>query len=205
MSLLSDRSLRRALEDGPFALNPEVADHRIQPASLEVTLGGDFWVYREVQFNGHTFPATAGIGSRETIDPELDNGVLMEKISVPAGGHLLLDPGGFALGGTVERITIPRGLAARVEGKSSLGRLGLGIHTTAGFIDPGFEGEVTLELWSVAPLPIVLRPGMPIGQLCLFELTTRAARPYGSPGLGSHYQGQSGPQPSRSHTTPKEN
>ncbi len=111
----------------------------------------------------------------------------------------MLHPGEFVLGSTFESVTLPDDLAGRLEGKSSLGRLGLLTHSTAGFIDPGFTGHITLELSNVANLPITLWPGMKIGQLCLFRLSSPAERPYGSAGVGSRYQGQRGPTPSRAH------
>ena len=111
----------------------------------------------------------------------------------------MLHPGEFVLGSTFEAISLPDDLAGRLEGKSSLGRLGLLTHSTAGFIDPGFSGHITLELSNVANLPITLWPGMKIGQLCLFRLSSPAERPYGSEGVGSRYQGQRGPTPSRAH------
>ena len=110
-----------------------------------------------------------------------------------------MHPGEFVLGSTYEQVLLPSDLAGRLEGKSSLGRLGLLTHSTAGFIDPGFSGHITLELSNVATLPILLYPGMKIGQLCLIRLTTEAEFPYGSSHYGSRYQGQKGPTPSRSY------
>ena len=111
----------------------------------------------------------------------------------------MLHPGEFVLGSTLERVKLGNDVVARLEGKSSLGRLGLLIHSTAGFIDPGFEGHITLELSNVATLPIAIFPGMKIGQISFYQMTTEAEFPYGSPELGSKYQGQSGPTASRSH------
>jgi dCTP deaminase len=199
MPLLSDLSLRMRMSQADIVISPQVEDGRIQPASIELTLANHFWIYREIKFDGRTFPARATINGVSGIDPEVDNSSLMDRVEISDQGRFALESGGFALSATREWIEVPPDMAARVEGKSSLGRLGMGVHTTAGFIDPGFRGQVTLELWSAAPLPILLRPGMPIAQICYFELTTRAQRPYGSPGLGSHYQDQEGPQPSRAH------
>jgi len=120
-------------------------------------------------------------------------------VSPPDDGPFVLHPGEFVLGSTYEHVSLPDDIAARLEGKSSLGRLGLLTHSTAGFIDPGFQGHVTLELSNMATLPIKLWPGMKVGQLCFFQLSSPATHPYGSKEAGSHYQGQRGPTPSRSH------
>ena len=113
------------------------------------------------------------------------------------GGHFVLHPGEFVLGSTFERVALPDDLVGRLEGKSSLGRVGLIIHSTAGYVDPGFEGQITLELSNVATVPILLYPGMRVAQISFLTMTTPAARPYASPGLDSHYQGQRGPTESR--------
>lgn len=134
----------------------------------------------------------------ESIDPDAaDQPGLTIPVTVPPGGRFVLHPGEFALGATAETIALPADLAARVEGKSTLGRLGLMTHSTAGWIDPGFRGQITLELHNVATLPIRLRPGMAIGQLCVFQTSSPASQPYGHPALGSRYQDQDGPQPAR--------
>ena len=125
--------------------------------------------------------------------------VQAELVDVAEGEPFILHPGEFVLGSTYEQVTLPDDVAARLEGKSSLGRLGLLTHSTAGFVDPGFSGHVTLELSNVANLPIVLTPGMAIGQISFMTMTTPVDRPYGSPELRSRYQGQSDPTPSRSH------
>jgi len=135
---------------------------------------------------------TAGI-----IDVKQDLTGLTELIEIPADGVFMLHPGEFVLGSTLERVTLPDDLVARLEGKSSLGRLGLLIHSTAGFIDPGFDGHVTLELSNVANLPITIYPGMKIGQLSFVQMSEPAETPYGSGALGSKYQGQRGPTPSK--------
>ena len=122
----------------------------------------------------------------------------MERVSVEEGKPFILHPGEFVLGTTLERLTLPDDIVARIEGKSSLGRLGLLIHATAGFVDPGWSnGQITLELSNVAPLPIRLWPGMKIAQLSFMRMDAPAERPYGHPELGSKYQGQKGPTPSR--------
>jgi len=133
------------------------------------------------------------------IDPKETQTDITEIVEVGDGGAFILHPGEFVLGSTLEVVTLPDDLAGRLEGKSSLGRLGLLTHSTAGFIDPGFSGHITLELSNVANLPITLWPGMKIGQLCLFRLSTAAQFPYGSAQYGSRYQGQRGPTPSRSY------
>jgi dCTP deaminase len=194
VTLQSDGGIVRAKIHQGLVIEPWSADE-VQPCSYDVRLADEFQVYG-VEYD-HIDPAVeqpglmvpmritekrTGFGNRDLVDSWYE-----------------LEPGGFALARTAERFRLPAHLAARVEGKSSIGRLGMGVHTTAGFIDPGFEGTITLELWSVAPLPIRLRPGMRIGQLCLFRLDQAALRPYGSAGLGSRYQGQDGVQPSLLH------
>jgi dCTP deaminase len=137
--------------------------------------------------------------TRGVIDVKVDLTELTELIEIPHDGSqpFMLHPGEFVLGSTLERIAVPDDLVARIEGKSSLGRLGLLIHSTAGFIDAGFDGHVTLELANVASLPITLYPGMKIGQVSFMQMTTPADNPYGKGAAGSKYQGQRGPTPSR--------
>jgi dCTP deaminase len=182
--LLSDHDLRGELDAGGLAIDP-LDLTLIQPASIDVRLGRLFRV-----FNNHT--ATH-------IDPAVSVGGLTTLIRAGAEGFPL-HPGEFVLAATVERVRVGTHLAARLEGKSSLGRLGLVVHATAGFIDPGFDGHITLELSSVATLPIRLHVGMKIGQLCVMRLSSPAVRPYGTDGLKSRYQGQQGPTESRSWT-----
>lgn len=179
--LLSDRDLGLALADGQLAIEP-LDRTLIQPASIDVRLGRVFRV-----FHTHT---------RTHIDPAREMPGLTELIRVGHGGFVL-HPGEFALGCTIEKVVLGAGLAARLEGKSSLGRLGLVVHSTAGFVDPGFTGHVTLELSNVATLPIRLHVGMRVGQLCVMRLSSPADRPYGTAELGSRYQGQEGPTESR--------
>lgn len=156
----------------------------VQPSSVDVRLDRFFRL-----FDNHKY---------QHIDPSLDQPDLTRLVEVDATEPFVLHPGEFVLGATYEVITLPDDIAARLEGKSSLGRLGLLTHSTAGFIDPGFSGHVTLELSNVATLPITLWPGMKIGQLCFFRLTSPAEHPYGSDKYGSRYQGQRGPTASRS-------
>jgi dCTP deaminase len=182
--ILSDRSIREQLAAGRIVIDP-LDESLIQPSSIDVRISNLFRVFRN---------HTAGV-----IDVKRDMANLTEPIEVPMGGDdpFMLHPGEFVLGSTLERIAVPDDLVARIEGKSSLGRLGLLIHSTAGFIDAGFDGHVTLELANVASLPITLYPGMKIGQVSFMRMTTPADNPYGSGARGSKYQGQRGPTPSR--------
>lgn len=178
----SDGTIRRLLAEGLLVLDP-FGDDQIQPSSVDVRLDNGFRVFRN-----HT--ATC-------LDPLDLPSDLTELVHVDEGSAFVLHPGEFVLGSTLETVGLPNDLVARVEGKSSLGRIGLLIHATAGFIDPGFTGQVTLELSNVASLPIKLWPGMRIGQLSFMALDRPAEVPYGDPRLGSHYQGQAGPTASR--------
>ena len=180
--ILSDRSLREAIAAGRLVVDP-LDDDAIQPSSIDVRLDNHFRVFYTAR---HPY-----------IDVKQPMEDLTELVEVKPDDAFILHPGEFVLGSTLEQVGIPPDLAARLEGKSSLGRLGLMTHSTAGFLDPGFTGHVTLELSNVANLPITLYPGMRIGQIAVFQLTTAAERPYGSRGVGSKYQGQRGPTPSR--------
>ena len=182
--LLSDRDIRSELDSGRVALEPYDAS-MLQPSSIDVRLDKFFRL-----FDNHKYPV---------IDPSQDQPELTRLVEAQPGEPFVLHPGEFVLASTLEVVTLPDDIAARLEGKSSLGRLGLLTHSTAGFIDPGFSGHVTLELSNVATLPILLWPGMKIGQLCFFRLSSAAEQPYGSKSAGSRYQGQRGPTPSRSH------
>ncbi|GGK35100.1 dCTP deaminase [Pilimelia terevasa] len=182
--LLSDRDLVSELKAGALGLAP-FEPALIQPSSIDVRLDRLFRV-----FHNHLYTH---------IDPSVQQDDLTSEVEVPGGQPFVLHPGEFVLASTLEVITLGDQLAGRLEGKSSLGRLGLLTHSTAGFIDPGFSGHVTLELSNVANLPIKLWPGMKIGQLCIFRLSSPADHPYGSAVYGSRYQGQRGPTPSRSH------
>ena len=182
--LLSDRDIRSAVDAGSVRLDPW-DPAMVQPSSVDVRLDKYFRV-----FENHRYPS---------IDPSIEQPELTRLIEVDGGEAFVLHPGEFVLASTYETVTLGPAVAARLEGKSSLGRLGLLTHSTAGFIDPGFSGHVTLELSNMATLPVKLWPGMKIGQLCFFELTSPAEHPYGSPQYSSRYQGQRGPTPSRSH------
>ncbi len=180
--VLSDRTIRRLLGEGRIGIDPFDAD-LMQPSSLDVRVDRYFRVFRNSRY--------------PYIDVKAEQEGLTELVEATDGEAFILHPGEFVLGSTLERVTLPDDLVARLEGKSSLGRLGLLIHSTAGFIDPGWDGHVTLELSNVANLPITIYPGMKIGQLSFVQLTEPAERPYGSEGIGSKYQGQRGPTPSR--------
>jgi len=182
--ILSDRSIRKALDEGRIVIDP-IADDAIQPSSVDVRLDRQFRV-----FANHKYPY---------IDVRQEQPELTDLVEVEGDDPFILHPGEFVLGATYERIALPDDVVARLEGKSSLGRLGLLIHSTAGFIDAGFDGYVTLELSNVATLPIAIYPGMKVGQFAFFELDQAAEHPYGSDATGSKYQGQRGPTPSRYH------
>ena len=181
--LLSDRDIRAEIESQRVLLEP-YDDGMVQPSSVDVRLDRFFRT-----FENHRYPH---------IDPAIEQTDLTRLVEIDPGDSFVLHPGEFVLASTYEVITLPDDIAGRLEGKSSLGRLGLLTHSTAGFIDPGFSGHVTLELSNVATLPILLYPGMKIGQLCLFRLSSPAEHPYGSAKYGSRYQGQRGPTQSRS-------
>ncbi len=182
--LLSDRDILAELDAGRIRMEP-YDEAMLQPSSIDVRLDRFFRV-----FENHRYPH---------IDPAADQSDLTREVEPEGEEPFILHPGEFVLGSTYEVVTLPDDVAARVEGKSSLGRLGLLTHATAGFVDPGFSGHVTLELANVATLPIKLYPGMKIGQLCFFRLSSPANHPYGSEKYGSRYQGQRGPTPSRSY------
>jgi dCTP deaminase len=182
--LLSDRDILAEIDAQRVRLEPFDAD-MVQPSSIDVRLDRLFRV-----FENHKYPH---------IDPAQDQPDLTREVQPEGDEPFILHPGEFVLGSTYEVVSLPDDVAARLEGKSSLGRLGLLTHSTAGFIDPGFSGHVTLELANVANLPIKLWPGMKIGQLCFFRLSSPAEQPYGSPRYGSRYQGQRGPTPSKSY------
>jgi dCTP deaminase len=181
--LLSDRDIKAELGTGRIGLEPYQPE-MIQPSSIDVRLDRFFRL-----FDNHKYPF---------IDPAEDQPDLTRLVEVDSDQPFILHPGEFVLGSTYELVSLPDDVAARLEGKSSLGRLGLLTHSTAGFIDPGFSGHVTLELSNVATLPIKLWPGMKIGQMCFFRLSSPTERPYGSSEYSSRYQGQRGPTASRS-------
>jgi dCTP deaminase len=182
VSVLSDRDIRSALEAGDVAIRP-YDPKDLQPSSVDLHLDRSFRVFRN---NRYPF-----------IDVRSPQPDLTELLHVADDEPFILHPGEFVLGSTLERVGLPDDMVARLEGKSSLGRLGLLIHSTAGYVDPGWDGYLTLELSNVANLPITIYAGMKIGQISFFRLSTAADRPYGSKDTRSKYQGQRGPTASR--------
>jgi dCTP deaminase len=177
--VLSDRTIREELAAGRLVIDP-FDESLLQPSSVDLRVAGEFRVFHN--------------NRRAYIDVKDANDDLTEVVAIPEGEAFILHPGEFVLGSTSERVALPDDLVARLEGKSSLGRLGLLIHSTAGYIDPGFDGTITLELSNVARLPISIYPGMPIGQISFLQMTTPVERPY-----RGKYQGQSGPTASSYH------
>ena len=180
--ILSDASIRKELADGRIVIDP-LDDRDVQPSSVDLRVDRFFRVFRN-----DTTPY---------IDPKRNQEDLTELVEVAEDKAFILHPGEFVLGSTLEVVTLPDDLVARLEGKSSLGRLGLLIHSTAGFVDAGWSGHLTLELSNVANLPIAIYPGMKIGQISFLRMTSEAETPYGSETAGSKYKGQRGPTPSR--------
>ncbi len=180
--ILSDRTIREELAAGHIVIEP-FDEACIQPSSIDIHVDRQFRVF---QNNRYPF-----------IDVKNEQPDLTELVEVNEGDPFILHPGEFVLGSTLERVALPDDLVARLEGKSSLGRLGLLIHSTAGYVDPGWDGYLTLELSNVANLPITIYPGMKIGQISFFQLSTPADVPYGSKSTRSKYQGQRGPTASR--------
>ena len=181
--LLSDRDIKSEISAGRVKVEPFDAG-MVQPSSVDVRLDRFFRVFENHKYS--------------VIDPSIEQPDLTREVACQPDEEFILHPGEFVLASTYEVITLPDDIAARLEGKSSLGRLGLLTHSTAGFIDPGFSGHITLELSNVANLPVKLFPGMKIGQLCLIKLSSPAEHPYGSALYGSRYQGQRGPTASKS-------
>jgi dCTP deaminase len=180
--VLSDRTIRRLIGEGRIGIAP-FDQGLVQPSSVDVRVDRYFRVFRNARY--------------PYIDVKQEMEELTELVEIGDDEPFILHPGEFVLGSTLERVTLPDDLVARLEGKSSLGRLGLLIHSTAGFIDPGWDGHVTLELSNVANLPITIYFGMKIGQLSFMQMTEPAETPYGAGTLGSKYKGQTGPTPSR--------
>jgi dCTP deaminase len=182
VSVLSDRTIKKALAAGRLRIEP-LDEQAIQPASVDLRLDSVFRIFRTT--------------SRPYVDVAQEVDDLTELVEISPEEPFVIQPGGFCLGSTLETITIPNDIVARVDGKSSLGRLGLLVHATAGYVDPGWTGKLTLELSNQSQMPIALYYGMRIAQISFIELTTAVDRPYGSAELGSKYQGQTGPTPSR--------
>lgn len=181
--ILSDRDIKKEIENGNIIIKP--FDHRnIQPSSVDIRLDSKFLLFRNTH---HAY-----------IDPKKDMQGLTKMIDIK-GKPLILHPGEFILANTLEHISMPKNLAGKLEGKSSLGRIGLIIHATAGFVDPGWRGNLTLELSNVAKLPIKLYPGMKIGQISFLRMSSDVEKPYGSPELGSKYRDSQEPVGSKYH------
>ncbi len=180
--ILSDRTIRQELDAGRIEIDP-LGDGCVQPSSVDLHVDRYFRVFRN--------------HSARVIDVRENQEGLTDLVEIGGDEAFVLHPGEFVLGSTAERVRLPDDLVARLEGKSSLGRLGLLIHSTAGFVDAGWDGHLTLELSNVATLPITIYPGMKIGQISFLRMTTAADTPYGSATVGSKYQGQRGPTPSR--------
>ena len=180
--VLSDRTISRLIGEGRIEIDP-YDDALLQPSSVDVRVDRYFRVFHNARY--------------PYIDVKQPQEELTELVEIEGDTPFILHPGEFVLASTLERVRLPDDLVARLEGKSSLGRLGLLIHSTAGFIDPGWNGHVTLELSNVANLPITIYYGMKIGQLSFVQLSEPAETPYGTGELGSKYQGQKGPTPSR--------
>lgn len=183
--ILSDRDILARLKQGDLVVDPlDDPDVQVQPASIDLRLGHEFLVFRHPHI--------------PFIDPRTGGSAdYTEKLTIPDGQTFVLHPGEFVLGTTFERVRIPADLVAKVEGRSSLGRLAVVVHATAGFVDPGFEGHITLELSNLGRVPVALHPRMRVSQIALHQMTGPADRPYGHPSRGSKYQGQRGPVASR--------
>jgi dCTP deaminase len=182
VSVLSDRSIREALKAGHIGIKPLDPD-AIQPASVDLRLDSAFRIFR--------------VTSRPCVDVQQPVDDLTELVEIAPEEPFVIQPGSFCLGSTIETIALPDDIVARVDGKSSLGRLGLLVHATAGYVDPGWTGKLTLELSNQSQMPIALYYGMRIAQISFLQMTTPVDRPYGSAELGSKYQGQTGPTASR--------
>ncbi len=179
--ILSDRTIKEYLDEGKIIIEP-LDRSNIQPSSVDLRIGDDFRIFRNTKY--------------AFIDPTKELVDLTEHITATYEVPFILHPGEFALGTIYERIKLPNNIVGRLEGKSSLGRLGLLIHSTAGYVDPGWDGYLTLELSNISNLPILLKPGMLIGQITFEQMTTDVDIPYGDSRINSHYQGQVGATPS---------
>ena len=182
--IFSDRDIKKAIQAGRIEIDPYDMDY-VQPSSVDLRVDRFFRV-----FENHRYPY---------IDPKAHQPHLTKEVEVDPEGSFILHPNEFVLGSTFERVRLADDIVARLEGKSSLGRLGLLIHSTAGFVDPGFDGYLTLELANVSNLPIAIYPEMKIGQVSFYQMSSPAEHPYGSGEAGSKYQGQRGPTASRIH------
>ncbi len=185
MAILSDKDLKKCIEDGKIVIDPLTDEKQIQPSSIDMRIGDEFKVFRVIR--------------KPFIDPKDDDDIAsyMESLTVEDGEAFIIHPNEFALATTYEYVKVPDDLVARVEGRSSMGRLGVTMHVTAGYIDPGFEGKITLEISNIGAMPVALYPGQRVCQLVFETMTTPADKPYGHPDRNSKYMGQKSPESSR--------
>lgn len=185
MAILSDKDIIKYLEEGKIEIEPILDEKQIQPSSVDMRLGDEFKVFKVIR--------------KAYIDPKDEDDIssYMEEITVPKGEAFIIHPNEFALATTAEYVKIPDDLVARVEGRSSMGRLGVTMHVTAGFIDPGFEGNITLEISNIGAMPVALYPGQRVCQIVFETMTSPAEVPYGHPSRNSKYMGQTSPESSR--------
>ena len=185
MAILSDKDIRKYLEEGKIEIKPILDEKQIQPSSVDMRLGDEFKVFKVIR--------------KAYIDPKDEDDIssYMEEVKVPQGEAFIIHPNEFALATTAEYVKIPDDLVARVEGRSSMGRLGVTMHVTAGFIDPGFEGNITLEISNIGAMPVALYPGQRVCQIVFETMTSPAEVPYGHPSRNSKYMGQTRPESSR--------
>ncbi|MGN0092954.1 MAG: dCTP deaminase [Methanobrevibacter sp.] len=185
MAILSDKDLKKCIDDGKIVINPLTDEKQIQPSSIDMRIGDEFKVFRVIR--------------KPFIDPKDDDDIAsyMESLTVEDGEAFIIHPNEFALATTYEYVKVPDDLVARVEGRSSMGRLGVTMHVTAGYIDPGFEGKITLEISNIGAMPVALYPGQRVCQLVFETMTTPAEKPYGHPDRNSKYMGQKSPESSR--------
>ena len=185
MAILSDIDLKKCIDDGKIVIDPLTDEKQIQPSSIDMRIGDEFKVFRVIR--------------KPFIDPKDDDDIAsyMESLTVEDGEAFIIHPNEFALATTYEYVKVPDDLVARVEGRSSMGRLGVTMHVTAGYIDPGFEGKITLEISNIGAMPVALYPGQRVCQLVFETMTTPADKPYGHPDRNSKYMGQKSPESSR--------
>ena len=185
MAILSDKTIKEYLEEGKIVIDPLKDEQQIQPSSVDMRLGDEFKVFKVIR--------------KPYIDPkdEEDIAEYMESSTVPEGESFIIHPNEFALATTQEYVKVPDDLVARVEGRSSMGRLGVTMHVTAGYVDPGFEGRITLEISNIGAMPVALYPGQRVCQLVFETMTTPAELPYGHPKRNSKYMKQLKPESSR--------
>lgn len=185
MAILSDKTIKEYLEEGKIVIDPLKDEQQIQPSSVDMRLGDEFKVFKVIR--------------KPYIDPkdEEDIAEYMESSTVPEGEAFIIHPNEFALATTQEYVKVPNDLVARVEGRSSMGRLGVTMHVTAGYVDPGFEGRITLEISNIGAMPVALYPGQRVCQLVFETMTTPAELPYGHPKRNSKYMKQLKPESSR--------